>query len=198
MRLFVCLILAFAWCAATSEAFAQIPTHHGEPPPRWKVDWHRNNFWPRPFTQADRAAVREPFNIMATNGWRMQNTVGESFFDRESNQLTTAGEHKVKWIVTRAPLSRRTVYVMLGESEDQTATRVDAVQRAVAKYVSHGALPEVFLTDREPAGVPGEYLDATDVAYRNTIPRPRLPELKGGGTNGSSNSGSGGSGGSGR
>src|SRR5690606_10343877 len=32
---------------------------------RTKVDFHRNNAWPEPFQQADRAVTREPFAIMA-------------------------------------------------------------------------------------------------------------------------------------
>ena len=70
-----------------------------------KSDWHRNNMWPQPFIYADRAAVCLPFAIQVNNGWRMQNTIGDAYFDNATQELTVAGQAKVKWIVQQAPLT---------------------------------------------------------------------------------------------
>lgn len=141
---------------------------------RSKVDWHRNNAWPEPFQTADRAAAREPFAIMVNNGWRMQNTIGTFLFD-DTHQLNRAGEMKLKWIVTQAPQHRRAVFVLQADSPQETAARVESVQRAISRIVPDGALPPVMLTDTEPDGGSGQYFDAINRALESSMPAPRLP-----------------------
>ena len=76
------------------------------------------------------------------------------------------------------------------------AKRVEAVQRAVSKYVPEGPLPQILLTDVDVDGGSGEYFDRIDNAYRQSIPAPRL-DGGGGGSGSSSGSGSSGGGSSG-
>jgi hypothetical protein len=159
---------------------------------RCKVDWHRNNAWPEPFATADRAAQREPFCLMVDNGWKMQNTIGTFLFDPTSQQLNTAGEHLVRWIVQQAPQHRRAVFVLKGDSPEATQARVDSVQVAVARFACAGESPPVILTTTEPAGWPASYVDTMTQQFQATIPSPRLPA---GGAEGGGESG-GGSGGS--
>jgi hypothetical protein len=154
---------------------------------RTKVDWHRNNAWPEPFISADRAAAREPFCIQTDNGWKMQNTVGSFLFD-DNHQLNRAGELLVKWIVTQAPQHRRAVFVLKADTADQTAARVASVNAAVAKYAGP-SVPPVMVTDTEPVGWSGAYIDAIAQQFQSTIPAPRLPNNSGGGSSGGTSSG---------
>ena len=160
---------------------------------RVHVDWHRNNAWPEPFLSADRAAQREPFCIMADNGWKMQNTVGRFLFD-ENQQLNTAGDLHVRWIVTQAPQHRRAVFVLKGENPEITAARVASVNAAVTKYAG-GAMPPVMVTDTEPTGWSGSYVDAIGQQYQSSVPSPRLGGTSTGGSGGGSGGGGGGGGG---
>jgi len=160
---------------------------------RNKVDFRRNSAWPEPFQSADRALTREYWTIQVNNGWRLQNTVGNCFYEEGSNELTRAGELKVKQIVTQNPVHRRTVFVLMADTQAVTAKRVDAIQRAVSKYVPEGPLPQILLTDSDVEGGSGEYFDKIDNAYRSSIPAPRLGE---GGSGSGSGSGGGSSGGS--
>jgi hypothetical protein len=156
---------------------------------RTHVDWHRNNAWPEPFLSADRAAVREPFCIMTDNGWKMQNTVG-TFLFTDNQELNKAGELHVKWIVTQAPLHRRAVFVLRGDTKEQTDARIASVNAAVAKYAG-GAVPPVIPTDTEPTGWSASYVDAIATQLHSTIPAPRLGAMDmGGGSGGSSSGGS--------
>lgn len=141
---------------------------------RTKVDFHRNNAWPEPFQSADRAAVREPFCIMVNNGWRMQNTIGTFLFD-DTHQLNRAGEIKLRWILTQAPIHRRAVFVLQADTPQETAARVESVQHAISRMIPHGPLPPVMLTDTEPDGGSGEYYDAINRALQSSLPTPRLP-----------------------
>jgi hypothetical protein len=142
-----------------------------------KVVYRRNNEWPYPFVCADRMAVQHPLELMAHNGWRRENTLGNELFDAETGALTRAGMIKVKWTVTQAPVQRRSVFVLRAETPEATAARVDAVQQAIAKILPEGPMPEVAVTDTPPAGVSGDYLDAIDRSMRSTVPAPRLPAM---------------------
>ncbi len=164
---------------------------------RFWQDFYRNNSWPEPFLTADRVAARTPFCIMTDNGWKMQNTVGTYLFDAETQRVNQAGELHIKWIIYQAPIHRRAVFVLQGDSPEATKARVESVQAAIAKY-SGGCMYPVLLTCTEPAGWPASYIDTISQQYSATIPAPRLPARQGGGQGGSQGgSGSGGGGGGG-
>jgi hypothetical protein len=170
-------------CSATT-AFAEWTFFQ-----RFWLDARRNNVWPEPFQTADRQLARAPFEIMANNGWRLQNTIGDALFDPDTDILNRAGELKVKWILTQNPEHRRIVFVLRCETEVETQARLESVQVYVSKLFPAGELPCIELTDRDVPGVPGQYLDDVDTAYRKTIPQPRLPAMQnkapGSGTSGS-------------
>jgi len=160
---------------------------------RVHTDFYRNNSWPEPFLTADKIAVRTPYFIQTDNGWKMQNTVGTFLFDAESQHLNQAGELLVKWIITQAPVNRRAVFVLKGDTVEATNVRLQSVQAAVTKY---GCVCPVLLTDCEPAGWSAAYIDTITQQLNATIPAPRLPARQSSGNNGQGGSG-GGSGGSG-
>lgn len=178
-----------ALLATVGMAMSAVPAHAQTWGEKWDafwhrthVDWHRNNAWPEPFQTADRAAVREPFCIQTDNGWKMQNTVGTFLFD-DNQSLNKAGELQVKWIVTQAPIHRRAVFVLKADNPEQTAARVASVNAAVAKYAGPN-IPPVMVTDTEPSGWSGSYVDAISQALNSSIPAPRLPAGGGGGGGG--------------
>jgi hypothetical protein len=150
---------------------------------RVHTDFHRNNAWPEPFLSADRAVIREVWHMQADNGWKMQNTVGVYLFD-EHQKLNRAGELMVRWIVTQAPVHRRAVFVLKGETPEQTEARVASVNETVNKYAAGGSVPPVLVTDVEPRGWAGAYVDAMSQQYQSSMPAPRLPS--GGETSGGS------------
>jgi hypothetical protein len=154
---------------------------------RVHTDFHRNNSWPEPFLSADRAVIREVWCLQADNGWKMQNTVGPYLFD-ENQKLNRAGELMVRWIVTQAPVHRRAVFVLKGETSEQTEARVASVNDAVNKFAAGGSVPPVLVTDVEPRGWSGSYVDAMAQQYQSSIPAPRLPS--GGESSGGSGGGS--------
>jgi hypothetical protein len=155
---------------------------------RCGVDFHRNNSWPEPFLSADKIAVRTPYCIQTDNGWKMQNTVGTFLFDPETQRVNQAGELLVKWILREAPINRRAVFVLKGDSAEATAARVESVQSAVAKYAD-GCVCPVLLTNTEPAGWSAAYIDTITQQFNATIPAPRLPARQGNGSGGSSGGG---------
>jgi hypothetical protein len=141
--------------------------------------YERNRWWPQPFTDMDRSAVRNAFCINADHGYRKQNTLVDQLFDPESQQLNSAGEAYVRMIVTRSQVSRRELYVVRGPSEEATIARIDSVQQMVSKVVPRGAMPNVTISDRVPALSQGSITDAIRRQYDSTAPAPRIPPAQG-------------------
>ncbi|MEX0586395.1 MAG: hypothetical protein WD176_07115 [Pirellulales bacterium] len=143
-----------------------------------KRDFHRQNAWPDPFVYPDRASVIAPLALQVQNGWRAQNLLGEYYFDSETQQLTSAGKDRVRWILTQAPPQFRTIFVQRSVHKAQTASRMDAVNRVAAEVMPRGELASVEETNLIPRGWPAEEINNTYVNMIKTAPAPRLPEAK--------------------
>lgn len=148
--------------------------------------YERNRWWPQPFTEMDRGAVRNAFCINMDHGYRKQNTLVDQLFDSETQQLNTAGESYVRMIVTRSQVSRREVYVVRGPSEEATIARIDSVQQAVSKYAPRGSMPNVTISDRVPALTQGSITDVIRRQYDSSTVAPRIPAMESSSSSGSS------------
>jgi hypothetical protein len=142
---------------------------------QFHLDYKRNQVWPDPFRHGDRDATRAPFIVMTNNGWRLNNTLGHDLFDAEKNELNHAGWRKVRWIVTEAPVHRRSIYVLYGPNPAATQARLESVRQSVIGIVGEEMMPPIMLTNRAPRGVAGDYVDQVDRSYRSSIPAPVLP-----------------------
>lgn len=141
------------------------------------TDFKRNNCNPEPFLGPDRAAVRIPFNIMVHNGWRLQNTLGDHYFNETSGELTEAGKSKIYWILNQAPEQHRTIFVQRSRSEAISNQRMELVRSMAAAYAPMGAIPRVEATVEGLAGWPADRVDQISRAFQTSAPDPRLPTL---------------------
>jgi hypothetical protein len=114
----------------------------------------QNNRWPYPYSYADRQAEQEPFAIMVQNGWRRQNLLADHYFQEKTGQLTEAGQAVIRRIANEAPAPHRTIYVRKGQTPEQTAARINAVQQYAAKAAVDGNVPPIVETSISPAGYP--------------------------------------------
>jgi hypothetical protein len=137
--------------------------------------YHRNEAWPWPFVCPDRVAVREPFCMMIDNGWRRQNLLGPHHFNAETNKLTTAGELRVRWIMTQAPPDRRSIFVERSLEPEITAERVAIAREYAAQVALEGQVPQVFDTHLQSEGRPASVVDGTNVRFYESLPPPMLP-----------------------
>jgi len=143
---------------------------------RVSIDWHRVNSWPEPFQREDRAAARAPFISMINSGWRLQNTLGDDFFDPQTQTLNRAGQLKLHSMATQTPVHRRSVYLLRSIDPGVTAARMQSVQHYLAQLFPEGSSPEVMLSDVVPIGGSGSYVDELQRQIHSSIPPPRLPE----------------------
>lgn len=166
----VCLALAAVCCPAALAGWHDFWN-------RCELDFHRMNCWPQPFQHAERQVTVQPLIAMTDAGWRLQNTLSDHFFDSETQSLTQAGKLKVRWIATQAPAHRRSVFILRGDTPQQTVQRVESVQRFLDQGSFAELRPEVLLTDAIPPASSGEYYDAVERQRKTALPPPVLPEM---------------------
>ena len=140
-----------------------------------KRGYRRNVDWPWPYICPDRVAAREPFEIMIRNGWHRQNLLGAHVFDPATNQLTTAGQLQVHWIMTQAPPTFRQVYIERSIDPSVTAARIAAARDYAQRISFDGQLPQVFETNMMAEGRPANVVDITNVKFLENMPAPVLP-----------------------
>ena len=202
--IYACSVAVFLLAMSSGYVQAQQPPRHTGHFQWWhdlcsKFDMHRSrvNAWPHPFAMEDRELVRTPFRTMADNGWKLQNTLSDHLFTAEENELTYAGQLKLRWILTQTPPHRRQVYIKEAHKRDDTANRIASVYENIAEIAPYAACP-VFVTQIGPRGGDGSYLNAMDQAYKAALPTPSLSSAgsSGGGGGESGDSGDALSGGS--
>lgn len=166
---------------ATLSTFVLEPSAHAvfldDPVHYIKHGYRRNELWPWPFVCPDRLAVREPLCIMVHNGWRRQNLLGAHHFNAKGDQLNTAGELRVRWIMTQAPPERRTIFVERAVEPHQTAQRLAVVRDYAAQVCIDGTLPQVTETHLVSEGRPAAIVDVTNTKFHETMPPPKLPTV---------------------
>lgn len=146
---------------------------------RFKLDRRRMNCWPEPFIGIDRNLTRTPIERMVVKGWMRQNTLGDHHFQPESHVLNEAGQLKIRWILTTAPMQHRQILVQRAVRPEDSEARLDSVQKHLAKTLPDQALPPVIPTDQGPPGWPADYVDAIGRSSMQNLPAPILPAAGG-------------------
>jgi hypothetical protein len=159
-----------ACCGCAVQALAFWPefgyhVHHG---------YKANVQWPSPYLCPDRLHVRTPFDLMVQNGWRRQNLLSPHHFNEDCTALTTAGELKIRWIMTQAPEQYRQIFVERSVNPEHTAKRVEIAQ-AYASQVGLAEQPLVSETYLIAEGRPASVVDAIGTRFQESMPPPVLP-----------------------
>jgi hypothetical protein len=140
-----------------------------------RTGYHRNVDWPWPYICPDRRAVREPFCIMVNNGWRRQNLLGPHHFNADANQLTTAGELRVQWIMTQAPANHRNIFVERALDPAVTTQRLATAREYATRVTPDAQAVQVVDTHLISEGRPASVVDATNTRFQESSPPPVLP-----------------------
>lgn len=142
---------------------------------RFKKDFRRVNSWPAPFEYVDRDNTRGPLEAMIAKGWQRQHTLGSTYFDRDSHELTTAGQEKISTILQTAAPEQRTIFVVTADSPESSETRIQSVQETLARINSTHPI-DVLPVAIEPEGQSASYVNAIQTKMRESIPVPRLKD----------------------
>jgi hypothetical protein len=149
-----------------------------------KVDYHRNNAWPQPFTEDSMRQTVAPFEIMKQNGWRLHNTIGNELFRDGDGALLAAGHERVYWIASQAPADRRVVYVLRGRTSSETEARLASVRDTLSRVQSNGPAPQLMITEIEPNTASGAWATQINRSWMEAIPAPKLPSTSATGSSG--------------
>ena len=113
---------------------------------------------------------------MAQNGWCQRSTLTDFHFHKATQQLTEAGRLKVAQVMTNHPQQFRTMFVVMANTEKETAARMDSVQQIAAQVTTDGVLPQIHRVAISPRGWSAQEINAIGKKRDETIPTPRLPE----------------------
>jgi hypothetical protein len=149
-----------------------------------KRGYRQNQLWPWPYVCADRIAVREPFCMMINNGWRRQNLLGPHHFTANGDKLTSAGELRVRWIMTQAPAQHRTIFIERDFDPSVTAQRLATTRDYATQVTPEGQLAQIVESYLISEGRPAAVVDATNVRFYESLPPPALPASSGSALNG--------------
>ncbi|MCA9260216.1 MAG: hypothetical protein KDA61_13485 [Planctomycetales bacterium] len=141
--------------------------------------------WPTQYVQAPRNSICSTFEIMARNGWRRQNLLGQYHFKAGTGELTDAGRLKAHWVLTQAPVERRTVFIERAPSDEETAKRVAAVQDWSSGNARFDGKASISETDIVDVGRPAQAVDAVFTGWAANQPAPILPPNGGSSSGGS-------------
>ncbi len=157
---------------------------HGE---QFKATYHDNHMWPSQYVQPSRRGICQSFDLMVANGWRRHNLLGKYDFTTEGEGgLTEAGKLRVKWILTQAPPSRRTIFVERGLDEAATAERIEAVQSLASEMSPGVGVIDVQDTHLRDLDRPAAGVDAVLTGFSANQLLPVLPESSGSSGSGTS------------
>jgi hypothetical protein len=150
-------------------------------------DSKRRNCWPEPFVYPDRQLARQAMAIQVTAGWERQNLLSEFHFTPDGKELTEGGRMRVQWIMSEASEPHRQVYVRRANSPQETAVRMQAVQRFVAQSAYASNVP-VLESTRSDDGWPADRIDTVSRKAATSILEPKLMNggVSGGGSGGGS------------
>lgn len=150
----------------------------------WFGRWHRhchtvkerNTCWPKPFIDADRESVEEPFRAMVHNGFKRQHLLSAHHF--EGGTLNEAGRMKAIWLISQTPAHRHSIFVQRSMDPQETHDRISSVQ-SWANKIARGGPVTVMASDMAPRPSAGDRLDMINRKADETIPNPRIPASSG-------------------
>jgi len=148
----------------------------------FRAGYDANVQWPRQYIPPARSSVCQTYNAMINNGWRRQNLLGDYHFNKETNELTSAGKLKVNWIMSQAPVGRRSVFVQRAGEELNTTARLAAVHNYAGNMSPSVGQIEVNDTHIVAEGHRASSVDSVFVGYEANRMPPVLPASSGGGS----------------
>lgn len=141
-----------------------------------KQDYLQNAMWPSQYIAPARRSVYAPFATMVQNGWRRQNLIGTRYFDKETGNLTEAGQLKTHWVLTQAPISRRQLFIEQDYDAEKMGHQTESLRDfagLVDPTAEEVAITPIPIRDR---GRPAAIVDHNFTGFQENQPIPALPQ----------------------
>ena len=151
-------------------------------------DTKQRNAWPEPYVYPDRAGVRQTMAAQVSAGWERQNLLSEFHFLPGGNELTEAGQLRLQWILNEVYEPHRQIYVHRANTPQETAIRMQTVQRFVAQS-SYAMNVPVLESTRTDDGWPANRIVTVSTKAATSALDPKLLGTSSNGTSGSAGAG---------
>ena len=147
------------------------------PPATPSTQFHHAHYWPFPYTCRDRGYVRNLAAAQASVGYREQYALHAFHFDPGTGDLTAAGRDHLRWVVTSAAATGRTVPVVVAAGADAAVgqARLARTQAAVAEMGAPQLAAGVRLGPAVSTGRPALEIARLRAGELATMPAPRVP-----------------------
>jgi hypothetical protein len=143
-------------------------------PARLVDQYHYTHYWPYPHTCEDKSSVRAALDLQASNGWIEGTTLFNYHFDKETNQLNSAGIAHLEYILFRVPGQHRAAFIQMSSSAQSDQVRVSSVQAAAGELLQDGNLPPIALRRARAYGANAQEIDMISRKFIGSTPTPRL------------------------
>lgn len=153
--------------------------------------YHYAHYWPYPHSCEDQSSVRAALNIQASNGWVEGTTLYSYHFNPQTNQLNSAGQAHLEYILFRVPAQYRTAFVQRSGSVQDDQLRVANVQTVASGMLNDGNLPPIALRRGKAYGASAGEVDMISRKFSSSTPNPRLPSAGASGGSSAASSASG-------
>lgn len=151
--------------------------------------YYDTHYWPLPYQCDDRNYVANLYELQRTNGWQTATTLYDYHFDPQTNELNSAGQHHVRWILAHVPDQYRQAFVAASSDSTLNGVRLLSVEREVGKMVGSQQMLPVALRVADPVGRPATEVQQIFTQALEAAPQPSITytSATGGGGGGGGN-----------
>ena len=153
------------------------------PKPHTIHRFHAAHYWPYPYDVWSRNSVNNMIAKHEQKGWQDATTLYDYHFNADSNELTEAGLLHLKWILEKAPVRQRTLYLQTSATEGANDLRMAEVTQIASRLTAGQSVPDVMFRTTTPSGRPAQEVDAIRRGELQSLPLPRIQYTVGGGQN---------------
>lgn len=148
-----------------------------------KAKWHaykkhaaivvqRNSAWPKPFECHDRQVYFATWYPMYQRGYDVQTTLSDAHFDKDTNELNTAGKQKIAGIMQHLPKERRQLLVYENGDLAGTQKRVEQVRSATSTWFGHLGDIKIATTPMPAYGQSASLVQRFNTDFPGALPSP--------------------------
>jgi hypothetical protein len=170
------------------EWLAEVRHFWGDTKREFDDEYHKNAYWPQPYSTLAQRSVREPLDIQAQNAKQQLATLWDYHFESGTGKLNSMGRKRLQDIVGQSGTLGYTVFVQRLPSADETSLRVEDVRSELDQMDLDEQTFEVAQARSNPTVVSG--IEAQAAIKLITDPKKK----EGSGTTNGASASSGGSG----
>lgn len=152
-------------------------------------EYHKNEYWPQPYSTLAQYAVRQPLDLQAENARQQLTTLWDYHFEGATGKLNAMGRKRLQDIVNQSGAWGHAIFVQRSPSADETTLRLAEVRKELDHMELDGVTYDVAESRANPTLVIGEEAKQT-IKLLTEPPKKQSADKQGSSGGGYSTSGS--------